>query len=192
MKVWWLPGLTALIVLFYCLYILNLVRMAHYLYVQKRSCLLWSSDIFLKVCACKFYRKTYGCIFTIYVSMNAAVWHEVRTHFESSPLASYTKKSWAHFHDSCVQKHNCLLWSSDTFWKFLFASFTEKDLGAFSLFMGSKRSCVPWSLDAFRKFSACKVSKKVLGTYSRNLHPEMKLLAVEFRRSLEGSALQVL
>jgi len=39
-------------------------------------------------------------------------------HFGGSPLANLQKKFWAHFHDLCVQKKSCLLWSSHAFRKF--------------------------------------------------------------------------
>ena len=41
--------------------------------VQKRGCFLRSSDAFWRFSACKLYKESYGCIFTIYASKNGAV-----------------------------------------------------------------------------------------------------------------------
>jgi len=47
------------------------------------------------------------------------------------------KDFWAHFHDLCVQKRSCLLWSSDGFWKFSPCKLYEV-LGAISQLMRPK------------------------------------------------------
>jgi len=65
----------------------------HDLCVQKRTCLLWSSDAFWKFSASKVYRESSGQIFTIYVLKNKAVCCEVHTHFGSDLPASFTKKA---------------------------------------------------------------------------------------------------
>ena len=64
----------------------------HDLYVQKRSCFLWSSDAFRKFFACKFCRKNYGRIFTIYASKREAVCCEVQMHFASFCFARFMSK----------------------------------------------------------------------------------------------------
>ena len=48
------------------------------------------------------------------------------------------KKLWAQFHELCVQKRSCLLWSSDAFWKFSPFKLYKNVLGAFSRFAGPK------------------------------------------------------
>jgi len=64
----------------------------HDLCVQKRSCLLLSSDAFWTFSACKVYRKSFGRIFMIYVSKNEVVSCDVQTHFGSFHLARYITK----------------------------------------------------------------------------------------------------
>ena len=53
------------------------------------------------------------------------------------------RKFWVQFHDLCVQKQSCLLWSSDAFWKFSLGRFTDKVLGALSRFMCPKMKLFP-------------------------------------------------
>ena len=60
--------------------------------VQKRSCLLWSSDPILTFSHCMIYIKCSGRIFTIYAFKNGAVCREVQTHIGSSLPASFTEK----------------------------------------------------------------------------------------------------
>jgi len=60
------------------------------------------------VLACKVHRISSGCIFTIYVSKNEAVFCVVQTHFGRFLLVRLMKKFWAHFHDLCVAQTNIL------------------------------------------------------------------------------------
>ena len=82
----------------------------HDLCVQKRSCLAWSSNVFWTLCACKVCRKSFGRNFTIYVSKNEAVFHEVQTYLESFSFARCMKMFSARLYDLCVQKQSCLTW----------------------------------------------------------------------------------
>ena len=68
--------------------------LAHYhdFYVQKRSCLLWSSDAIWKFSACNVQKKISGRIIMIYVSENKVVCSEVQTHFGSSLPESFAEK----------------------------------------------------------------------------------------------------
>jgi len=117
----------------------------HDLCATKRRCLLWSSHTFWKFFACKVYRKSYGCIITIYASKNEAVSCEVQTHFGSSPPAKgYRRKLWVHFHDNkqtfltstfckkpwprftILRAHQCLLCCSDTLWRSWLSHFIRR------------------------------------------------------------------
>ena len=125
--------------------------------VQKRRCLGWSSGAFWKFSACTVYRKSSGRIFMICASKNESACCEVQMHLEVFVLQDLQKLFWMHFYDLCVNKRSCLLWSSDAFWRFY-----------------------TWKV----------YIQRVLSTFSRNLRPETKLFAVEFRCSLEVFALQ--
>jgi len=103
--------------------------------VLKRSCLPWYSNAFSKFSACKAYRKSFGCIFTIYVSKNEAVCREIQTHSGRFRLQGSQNEFWAHIYDLCVQYRSCLLCSSDAFCKVSACKIDEKILGAFSRFM---------------------------------------------------------
>ena len=118
--------------------------------VQNRSCLPWSSDAFWKFSACKVYRKSSWRNFTIYVWKNEAFCREVQTHFGSFVLQGLQKMFWAPFHDICVQKRSCLLWSSDAFWKFSLCEVYRKSFGRiFSIFLVPKKSYLLWSSKLF-------------------------------------------
>ena len=110
----------------------------HDLCVQKRSCLLWSSDVFWKFSIFKVYKKISGRIFTIFTSKNKAVCREVQTDFRSFSCASFIKRKWVHFLDFCIQNWSCLFLSSDAFWTFSPDEVLKKVLGAFSRFMHPK------------------------------------------------------
>ena len=60
--------------------------------VQKRTCMLLSSDTFWKFSPYEVYEKSSGCIFKIYASINEAVFCEVQTDFGSSLPARFTEK----------------------------------------------------------------------------------------------------
>ena len=62
----------------------------------------------------------------------------VQTHFGNSPLARFTEKLWAHFHDLCARKRRYFLWSSDVFWRFSAYKVYKKYLGALSRFVCPK------------------------------------------------------
>ena len=75
------------------------------------------------------------------------------------------KKFWAHFLDYCVQKHSCLLWSSDAFWKFFACKVYKKKLWAQCHdICVEKRRYFLWSSDTSWKFSPCKVYTKSSGS----------------------------
>jgi len=54
--------------------------------------LLLSSVAFWKLWLCLVYEESSWRIITIFASKNGAVCREVQSHFESSPLARFTKK----------------------------------------------------------------------------------------------------
>jgi len=60
------------------------------------------------------------------VSKHVAVCREVQTDFRRFFRANFIKKIWGHFLDLCVQNKNCLLLSSDAFWKFSACKFCRK------------------------------------------------------------------
>ena len=110
----------------------------HELCVQQWSCLPWRTDVFWTLYACKVYRKSFGCIVTIFASKNKAVCLEVQTHFGSSLRARFAEKVlgaisrfvchanrhswlqhfgkvlWARF--TILQAHTFLLCCWDTLW----------------------------------------------------------------------------
>jgi len=61
--------------------------------VPKQSCLLSSSHTLWKFSPCKPYKKSCGCMFTIYASKNEAVCCEVQTPFGSSLPACFAEQS---------------------------------------------------------------------------------------------------
>jgi len=82
----------------------------HDLYIQKQSCLQWSSDVFWTLYACKVYRKSFERNFAIYASKKEAVFREVQTYLESFSFARCMKMFWVQFYDLCVKKQSCLTW----------------------------------------------------------------------------------
>ena len=102
-----------------CLWVLQQKFWAqfHDLCVQKRNCFPWNSDAFWRFSACKFYRKSSGRNSTIFSSKNDVVCMKFRCIFKVLCLRVSKKKLWVQFHDFCVKKWSCLLWSSDAFWK---------------------------------------------------------------------------
>jgi len=96
--------------------------------------------------------------------------------------ASY-KMFWAHFHDICIQKRSCLLWSSDEFWKFSGCRFYRKSSGHNFSIYASKNEAVCCEVQMhFGSFRFSRVMKKILGAFSRFVRLETKLFAVKFRR----------
>ena len=114
----------------------------------------------LEFSSCKVYRKSYGRIFTIYVSKNEVVSCEVQTHFGNFHLARFIEKFWAHYHEVCVWKRSCLPWSSGAFLKFIACKFCRKGSGRIFTIFASKNETLSWSWDAVWKFSLCEVYKK--------------------------------
>jgi len=103
------------------------------------------------------------------------------------------KKFWAQFHDLCVQKLSCLLWSSGAFWKFSACEFYRKSCGRNSTICASKNEAVCCEVQThFESSLPASFKEKVLGAIPRFVHPKTKLFAVKFRRSLEVFALQAL
>jgi len=74
---------------------------AHFLdfCIQKRSCLLRSSDTFLTFLPCMLCKKCSGRIFTIYVSKTKLFAMKFRRILEVLCLQVLKKKFWAQFHD---------------------------------------------------------------------------------------------
>ena len=70
----------------------------------------------------------------ILASQNKAVCHEVQMHVLSYPPPKFTKMFWAHFHDFCVQKRSCLLWSPGSFWRFSPCRLKKSSGRIFSIF----------------------------------------------------------
>jgi len=103
-------------------------------------------------------------------------------------LQGLQKKFWAPFHDLCVQKRSCLLWSSDAFWNFSPFKLYRKVLGAFSRFMLQKWSCLPLSSDAIWKFSACEFYRKSCGRNSTICASKNKAVCCEIQKH-SGSSL---
>jgi len=101
-----------------------------------------SSDAFWKFSPYEVYEESSWRIITIFASKNGGVCREVETHFESCPLAMFTKNFWVHFHDLYVRKRSCLRWSSDAFWKFFTCKFCRKGSGRIFMITASKNEAV--------------------------------------------------
>ena len=103
------------------------------------------------------------------------------------------KKLWAQFHDLCVQKWSCVLWSSDAFWKFLPCKLYKKSSGHIFPIYASKNEAVCCEVQThFGSSLPASFTEKVLGAIPRFVHPKTKLFAVKFWRILEVLFLQVL
>jgi len=151
----------------------------HDLRVSKRSCLPWSSDIFWKFSHYEVYEKSSGCIFMMSASKNEAVCCEVQTHFGIYLRASFIKKFLAHFHDVCVQKHNCLPWSSDAFWKFSACKDYRKSSGWYFTIYACKNEAICREVEThFGSSPLARFTEKVLGSISRFMRAKTKLFAV--------------
>jgi len=108
-------------------------------------------------------------------------------------LQGLQKKLRAQFHDLCVQKRSCLLWSSDAFWKFSACEFYRKSSGGNSTICSSKNEAVCREIQAhFESILPARFTEKVLGAIPRFMCPKMKRFAVKFRRILEVLALRAL
>jgi len=73
---------------------------------------------------------------------------EFRHILEVLCLQVLKEKLWAQFHDLCVQKWSCMLWSSDTFWKFSAREFYRKSCGRNSMICASKNEVVCCEIQA--------------------------------------------
>jgi len=107
----------------------------HDLCVQKWSCLLWSSDRFWKFSPCKLYKKDMGAFSRLMRPKTELFAVNFRRILELLRLQGSWKKLWVKFHDLCVQKWICLLWSWDAFWKFSLCKLHKTFLGTFSRFL---------------------------------------------------------
>jgi len=158
---------------------------------QKWSCLLLSSDAFCKFSPDEVYEESSWRIITIFASKHGAVCRNVETHFESSPLARFTKKFWAHFHDLCVWKRSCLQWNWDAFWKVSASKvYRESSLRIFTIFARQKEGVCFEVHTHFGSPLLVRFTEKVIGALSRFIPPKTKPFAAKFRRTSEVLRLQ--
>jgi len=114
-------------------------------------------------------QKCFGRIFTIFASKNEAAFCEIQAHSGSSLPASFKKKLWAQFHDLCVQKWSCLLWSSDAFWKFSPCKLCKKVVGTFSRFVHPKTKLFAVKFRCISKVLCLRVLQKKLWAHFHDL-----------------------
>jgi len=110
--------------------------------------------------------KSSGCIFTIYVSKNKTVSHEIQTRFRRFPPARFTESFGRNF-TIYVSKNEAVSCEIQTqFRSFLPASFAENAPGALSRFLHPKTKLFAMSSDVFWKFSLCEMYEN----FWTNLH----------------------
>jgi len=98
----------------------------HNFYVKKRSCLLWNSDAFWSSRFAGFMKNIQGAL-SRFVRPKIKLFTMMFRHIsEVFRLQCLQGKFWTNFHDWCVHKRSCLLWSSDAFCKFPLASLIKK------------------------------------------------------------------
>ena len=97
----------------------------------------------------------------IFVSKNGAVCHGVQTHFESSPLAMFTKKFLGAFSRFMCPKTKLFAVKFRRILDVVRIQGLQKDFWAhFHHFCVQKRSSLPWNSDGFGKFFPCKPQKR--------------------------------
>jgi len=99
-------------------------------------------DAFLKFSPYEVYEKSSVHIFTIYASRDVAVCRKFRCILEVLRLQELQKKFLVQFHDLCVQKRSCFLWSADAFRKFSPYEVYEKSSGCIFTIYASKNKAV--------------------------------------------------
>jgi len=104
---------------------------------QKRSCLPWSPRAFWRCSLCKL-KKSSGRICRFLRPKTKVFSSNFRRNLEVLVLQVLQKKFWVQFHELCVQKRSCLLWSSDAFWKFLPCKLCKKSSGRIFSIYASK------------------------------------------------------
>ena len=86
--------------------------------------------------------------------------------FEVFALRGLWRKFWAHYHDFCVHKQSCLLWSSGTFWKFSACNVYRKSYGRIFTIYTSKNEAVSCEVQThFGRFHFVRFIKKFLAYY---------------------------
>jgi len=143
----------------------------HDLYVQKRSCVLWSYNAFWKLSACKVYRKNSGHIFTIYVSKNEAVCYEVQMRCDSTTvLARFARKILGAFSRFMHPKTWLFAVKLRSILEVIRLQGLQKEFWVhFYNLCVQKRSILRWSSDAFWKFFPWMVYKKKFWAHSHDL-----------------------
>jgi len=134
------------------------------------SCTNNNNRHIFEVLACKVHRRSFGCIFPIYVSKNKAACREVQTHFfKRFLLVRLMKKFWPHFHDLCrTNKHS---WLKDFVKMFLGTlSFTILHIN-FSVLLGHT--------EKFLTFTFYKNALN-LNTFGLHVHPQIVTHGCDF------------
>jgi len=108
-------------------------------------------------------------------------------------LQGLQKKLWPQFHNLCVQKWSCLLWSSDALWKLPPFKLYKKSCGRIFPIYASKNEAVCREIQTHSESSLpASFKDKVVGAIPRFVRPKMKLFAVKFRRTSKVNCLRVL
>ena len=133
-------------------------------FVQKQSCLQWSSDAFWKSSACKVYRKNSGRRSTIYVFKNEAIFCELQTHFGSSRFVRFMKKVQGALSRFVRTKMKLLAVKFRCISEVLrLQGLQRKFWTNFHYWCIQKRSCLLWNSHTFWKLSAFKFYRKRCG-----------------------------
>ena len=110
----------------------------HTLCVQKRSCLLWSSDAFWKFLHCKLCKKYFWVHFyDSCIQKRGCLPWKSDAFWEFSAWV-WQKKLWVQFHDLCVKNEAVCCEIQMHFGSSLPVRFTEKVVGAITRFMRQK------------------------------------------------------
>ena len=86
-------------------------------------------------CFARFMKKVLGAFSRFMcpkMTLYAATFRRIS---EVLSVQALWRKLWVHFHDFCVQKRSCFLWSWDAFWTFSPCKLYKTFLGAFSRFL---------------------------------------------------------
>ena len=156
------------------------------IYASKNEefCCEW--DAFRKCSACEIYKNISGCIFTIFASKLKLFAVEFRCNLEIFALWGWKRKFWAHFHNFCIQKQSCSLWSSNAFFKFSACKVYKKSSGRIFTIYAFKRETLWCEVQKnFGSFHFARFVNKVLGAFLRFMRRKAKLFAAKFRRILE-------
>ena len=101
-------------------------------------------------------------------------------------LQGLQKKFCGHFHDLCVQKWRCLLWSSEAILKFSTCKVYRKSSGCIFTIHSSKHQAVCCEVQMhFGSFHLARFTEKILVAFSQFMVSKMNRFAVNLRQNFE-------